>query len=701
VASVLVGLVVAVVEWLLYAPEKSLTALVGLSCFHLLFWLAAALLLVAGRAMASAVASRLFASEMWRWEGREGWGWVLFFWLFFMAFVPYPLFHLLGSLSVTITDVTLLVRFTSGAALLVVAASGLLSLLLAVGVYRLLTPLGLLSVPLSLPMFWGLAFPTPWVLIPLTVVILDREELAPAARLVLPALGAVGLPLLLGLLRRLPRLAQRAAAALATAAALLLVGLGAAGVTYSAGAVAAAPVASSVFQLCRSLADLDGDGYAYLFEGMDCDESAPQTHRLAFDVPDNGIDEDCDGVDARRSAGLRLGDGQPFPFKDAHQYNFLFIVIDALRADHVHFYGYKRETTPNLDRLAERSLVFTNAVAQYPSTGISVPSMLAGRYPEYMVWGKPRRRSHYVLKDDNLLITDVLREHGYVTRAVVSAWIKRNIGGFARHFHKLVGLYPHKEWKKWVRDSSRLTVSRAIEFFERYDGRKPFFAFLHFEDPHEPYVNHSPPGRVFGRKALDRYDSDIYWADLWMGFLLGYLDQKPWMEDTVIIVVSDHGEEFKDHGKRFHGHQIYQESIHVPLVIHIPGQPPLVVDERVALVDLFPTILDLTGIPHDRARLQGVSLLRTAAGGGGLEPRPVFSMLADREKRPTYRCKVVLRGDFKLILDLTNDRQALFNLAADPREKHDLASEMPAVREELRALLSAFLLNSDPSWKKY
>ncbi|MBM4352938.1 MAG: hypothetical protein FJ109_03935 [Deltaproteobacteria bacterium] len=627
--------------------------------------------------------------------------WNLFLTLFFLAFAPFPVFRVLMKLSSTISDDSLQVLFTSSASVLGVAAS----LVAAAAVGRLtalaLMRLGLADLGPGFALFWVFAFPGTWLVVPFVVVVREPELLHPAARLLFPLFALFLVPLLALLAQRAGRLVRGVAAVvlLAGGAALFVPTL--LGPTFSSSALTAPPFTATLYAQVKKSVDLDGDGQTWLFDGGDCDESDPLVNRLAPDRPGNGLDEDCDGQDAEMREELQLGDPRPFPLPSARKYNILVVLIDALRADHVHSFGYKRPTTPNLDRLAEQSLAFSQAVSQYPSTGISVPSMLAGRYPEYMTWGKPKRNNQYVLLPGNELVTDVLSRNGYLAHSLVASWIETHILGLKDHFDRLESLYPHSEWKKWVRDSSRLSATRAIEFFEHRRTDKPFFLLLHFEEPHEPYVDRGPPGKSFGKKDIDRYDSDIFWTDLWLGFLLGYMEIKGLLEDTVVIVLADHGEEFGDHGKKFHGHQIYQESIHVPLLVRVPGMEPARVDSRVGLLDLFPTILDITGIDHDRSQLQGVSLLRTAAGATETDERPLFSMLADREKEPTQRCKALLRGNWKYILDLTRNREELYDLVLDPKEKSDMAGTKPPVLDELKGLLRTFLDASHPSWQMY
>ncbi len=389
-------------------------------------------------------------------------------------------------------------------------------------------------------------------------------------------------------------------------------------------------------------------------------------------------------------------------FPAARRYNVIVLIIDALRADHVHSYGYPRKTTPHLDRLAEEGMLFENAICQFPSTGISIPSLLAGRYPEYMAWGNPEHKNHYVVLPENTLISDVLRRQGYHTAALVSGWIDKNLNSLAKHFDEWIPLYPHSEWRTYVRNSSPVSTFRAIRYLEKRNRATPFFLVVHYEEPHEPYINHETPGKIWGKTARDRYDSDVHWADLWVGILLQYLSWQGWMEDTIIIATADHGEEFGEHGKKYHGHQLYQESIHVPLVIRVPGGTRHRIAERVALVDLFPTVLDLTGISDEKEIHQGMSLWHVAMTDGDPgRDRTVFSMLLDRGQRPVRSAKAVFRGQYKYFSNLTLGSEELYDLEQDPGERIDLVDTGGDVLVEMRALLDEYLFHSDPSWEVF
>lgn len=618
------------------------------------------------------------------------------------AFLLFPALYVLTSMASTITDPALSSKFISSAGVLA-AGGALAAAWFPSALAARFAPKGLIeNFPVSATGFYLTAFPLPWLVVPLVVVSVYSEPLMPAGRLLYPALALTLCPPIYWMLRHLSwRCLAPVAGVLGVGNVVLLV-LTITGDLFEAPAIPKMPVTSRVFNLLLPISDADGDGYLGLFDSQDCDDSDPEIRPMARDIPENGIDENCDGEDAAESTEfLVLGDSEPYPFKHARSYNVVWILVDALRADHLHSFGYHRAVSPNMDRLAEESLVFLNAISQYPSTGISIPSMLSGRYPEYMEWGKPARKSDYILKKGNVLVGSLLGDQGYATEAYVSGWVHQNIKGLDRYFDRLVALYPHEEWKEWVRNSSPIAASQAISAVERLRQQKdPFFLFVHFEDPHEPYVNHDAPGKTFGKSSLDKYDSDIFWTDLWVGFFLEYLKQQDLDEDTIVILCSDHGEEFKDHGMGFHGHQIYQESIHVPLVVRIPGVEPLEVETRVALVDIVPTLLDLIGVEGNRETLQGVSLLRTAFEQRD-NKRPIFSMLADREEKPTKRHKAVLWSKYKLIYDMNNDLFEFYNLDKDPEEKKDVSSDDSPRQTYMQQLLEAFLGGSDESWQLY
>ncbi len=528
-------------------------------------------------------------------------------------------------------------------------------------------------------LFFAIAFPLPWLLIPYVVLLFTAQEVLPIHRVLSMLVTLALTPVLFRLMsfsavesRRVPQIA------------LVLLGISvltlALGIGYSKALIQKSPLAATVSTSLRFLLDFDRDGQLYLFEKSDINE-----------------------FDAHRSINARMNNknrayNSPTPafrYPKARRLNVLFLLVDALRADRLSSAKYRAQVTRNLAALGNESLFFSKAIAQSSTTGTSLPSILAGRYPEYIQWHKPNKWNMYPIAANRHFISDVLRDQGYVTAAFVSAWVKRHIPNFGRHFQHYIPLYPKNEWKERVRYSSSVCTSKAIAFLETLKDKTPWFLFLHFEEPHEPYVEHGPPGRSFGKSSVKRYDSDVHYADTYIGVLLDYLKYRRWRDDTVIIVTSDHGEEFGEHGKKYHNYQLYQESIHVPLLLYIPGEAHRNIDETVALVDIAPTIVDLLGIDADRTHFQGVSLLHYGLGQLTSETRPIFSMLWFRDTTMRNQLSTVLSGQWKLIVNHKSKKEELYNLKTDPGEKQDRSRDEPNPFKSLKKELDLFL-NSSP-----
>ena len=162
--------------------------------------------------------------------------------------------------------------------------------------------------------------------------------------------------------------------------------------------------------------------------------------------------------------------------------------------------------------------------------------------------------------------------------------------------------------------------------------------------------------------------------------------------NTVVAIFSDHGEEFGEHGKFQHSRQLYVESVHVPLILYVDGKHKKI-RERVSLVDLYPTVLDLLGLRPKEADPQGISLLHYAKGAEGLDKRVIFSELMVNCEGPVKFKKAIYKGRYKLMWDLDTDEVLLFDVVADPFEKKPI--EMPEVQEQLFAILKQFVLSGD------
>lgn len=317
---------------------------------------------------------------------------------------------------------------------------------------------------------------------------------------------------------------------------------------------------------------------------------------------------------------------------DEKRRNLVLISLDTLRARSVSSYGYRHETTPQLDRrLAAAGARVQEAVAPAPFTPPSHMTMLTGLEP--CVHGV-RDQSH-ILAPEHVLLAEMLRADGYQTAAFTeNAYVVAG-AGFARGFETYVER----------RDAASASPGFAVETFgaaERWlaeDAHEPFFLFLHTYQVHHPYTPPRAFRELFGdyppndlreqrwRDDEKAYDQEIRYTDDLLGGFLDALESRGFGDDTLIVVTSDHGEEFGERQWGKHGFALYDDALLVPLVFRAPGliPPGTVVRHQVGLADLVPTVLELLGVPLPRP-VQGRSFASLLRGeGGDFEERPIVS----------------------------------------------------------------------------
>lgn len=346
----------------------------------------------------------------------------------------------------------------------------------------------------------------------------------------------------------------------------------------------------------------------------------------------------------------------------------VLITIDALRHDHVGAYGYQRPTTPHLDRLAREGVRFSRAYTQAPHTSFAVTSMLTGKfYPTLL-----RLKSG----DGGEPITLLLRRYGFKTAAFYPPAV------FFVDGEKLAPFRDSHYNFEYVKCEFLSAEGRVDQIMTYFDTVKPdrAFVWVHFFEPHEPYENH--PGHVFGKRDLDRYDSEIAYTDAAVGKLLSYLERN--RPGAIVIASADHGEEFDDHGGRYHGSSLYEEQVRVPLLMRIPKGAARVVQGQAQLVDVAPTLLALLDIPVP-ARMRGTDLGPWLSEQGAPAARLPGAFAEVEGKR------MVVHDEHKLICDSEAGACQLFDLANDPHEIANLIDEAPERAERLRLRLDRWL----------
>lgn len=459
-------------------------------------------------------------------------------------------------------------------------------------------------------------------------------------------------------------------------------------------AIAPGRVTPQALVRLQRLTDVDRDGISSLFGGGDCAAFDGSRSPTKTDIAGNGIDEDCDGYDA--TAARALPELAPFygelPPSQKKRYNVLLLVVDSLRPDHLNAYGYSKKTSPYLKELANDAWLFTRAYSQSSTTALSMPSMLSGRRPGSMQWkGEYQGRIAYPQSaESEWMLPELLNQHGYETTLAINRYVVRYLKGLQRGFEKVLSVPKGVDWK-----SGEHIISNVITAVEdaRRSGR-PFFVVAHFDDVHHPYRAHlgrSVPTFPDQTRNVDPYDRCIAHFDNMLRFLTSYLEQAGVWNDTILILTADHGEEFGEHGGAIHSVTCYVESVHVPLIVRIPGFEPQRISNRVALTDLVPTLLEALSLPSDGVALDGQSLFVPLLAPDRVPAdRPIFcSIFQLLTGRKNFFTRSVRTDEHVLVYEALSDHVELYNAVADPGEKQNLAASSPGTVEELRELLGA------------
>ena len=362
----------------------------------------------------------------------------------------------------------------------------------------------------------------------------------------------------------------------------------------------------------------------------------------------------------------------------------LVVTIDTLRADRIGIYGAKNVETPNIDRLAREGAWSSRSTAHVPLTRPSHISIFSGRYPaEHGI----RDNVAPTLAPEVPLLAEQFQRAGFATAGFVSSVVLTKQSGLARGFDTYSDAFEIGEddarFLNTIQKRGDVATGEAIAWIK--DHQK-FFAWVHLYDPHDPY---EPPGRYAVAYADRPYDGEVAWSDELVGRLVDSLRGANRLDNTLVLVTSDHGEGLGEHGEDVHGYFIYETTLHVPLVMRGPGvKAGTRIDTLTRSVDLYPTLLELAGIGGETPTGAGRSLAPALRGGRLQDESSFAESLVPLVHFGWSDLRSVRDGRWKFILA---PRPELYDLDRDPTESRNLADQEPARARALRAGLEGRL----------
>ena len=374
----------------------------------------------------------------------------------------------------------------------------------------------------------------------------------------------------------------------------------------------------------------------------------------------------CTGQTEQEQPGAEAP-AEPVVEKVADGPNVVVITLDTTRADRIGAYGYEKAITPTIDALAATGRRYARAYSPLPLTIPSHASLFTGRTPGEV---GVRDNGQGLVRDSELLLAEVLNNEGYTTGASIAAFVTTRYWGFSQGFDIYFDEIDDSEDFWHASRSAEEVIDDALLWKDRQPEGKPQFLWVHLYDAHSPYEPHE---EFMDKEDPRPYDSEIAYVDSQVKRLVEAYEG----QETLFVVVGDHGEGLNDHNELRHGLMIFDGTQHVPFIMNGPGIEPAVVDEPVTLRDVMPTVLDQLDIAVPETVSGHVVPSET--------PRPVCLEAWQLRSRFGIAPQLgVVEGEYKLI-DIPQPE--LYNVVADPAEEKNLAEAEPARVEEMRKLV--------------